>query len=67
MLAEHRTVGALLAHLAQAIPQQEAIVFPPQRLTYLSGGTIPTFRGRSRICSCGRVYLSGGAVPISRH
>src|SRR5712691_7347029 len=34
MLPERRTVGALLAHLAQVIPQQEAIVFPPQRLTY---------------------------------
>jgi hypothetical protein len=28
------TVGALLAHLAQVMPQQEAVVFPPQRLTY---------------------------------
>src|SRR5712691_8238703 len=34
MLPERRTVGALLAHLAQAIPQQEAVVFPPWRLTY---------------------------------
>ena len=34
MLPERRTVGALLAHLAQAIPQQEAVVFPPRRLTY---------------------------------
>lgn len=34
MLPERRTVGALLAHLAQAIPRQEAVVFPPQRLTY---------------------------------
>lgn len=34
MLPEHRTVGVLLAHLAQTIPQQEAVVFPPQRLTY---------------------------------
>jgi fatty-acyl-CoA synthase len=34
MLPELRTVGALLAHLAQIIPQQEAVVFPPRRLTY---------------------------------
>jgi fatty-acyl-CoA synthase len=34
MLAERSTVGALLAHLAQAIPEQEAVVWPPQRLTY---------------------------------
>ena len=34
MLPERRTIGALLAHLAQAIPQQEAVVWPPQRLTY---------------------------------
>jgi hypothetical protein len=34
MLPERRTVGALLAHLAQAIPQQEAVVFPPRRLTH---------------------------------
>ena len=34
MLPERRTVDALLAHLAQAIPQQEAVVLPPQRLTY---------------------------------
>jgi fatty-acyl-CoA synthase len=34
MLPEQRTVGALLAHLAQAMPQQEAVVFPPLRLTY---------------------------------
>jgi fatty-acyl-CoA synthase len=34
MLPERRTVGALLAHLAQAMPQQDAVVLPPQRLTY---------------------------------
>jgi fatty-acyl-CoA synthase len=34
MLPERRTIGALLAHLAQAMPQQEAVVLPPQRLTY---------------------------------
>src|SRR5262249_6278716 len=34
MLPERRTVGDLLAHLAQAIPQQEAVVLPPRRLTY---------------------------------
>jgi acyl-CoA synthetase (AMP-forming)/AMP-acid ligase II len=34
MLPERRTVGALLAHLAQAMPQQEAVVWLPQRLTY---------------------------------
>ena len=34
MLPEQRTVGALLAHLAQAMPQQEAVVLPPRRLTY---------------------------------
>ena len=34
MLPEPRTVGALLAYLAQAIPQQEAVVLPPRRLTY---------------------------------
>jgi non-ribosomal peptide synthetase component E (peptide arylation enzyme) len=34
MLPERRTVGALLAHLAQAMPQQEAVVLPPRRLTY---------------------------------
>jgi len=34
MVPERRTVGALLAHLAQAIPQQEAVVFPPLRLPY---------------------------------
>jgi fatty-acyl-CoA synthase len=34
MLAERSTVGALLAHLAHAIPEQEAVVWPPQRLTY---------------------------------
>lgn len=34
MLPERRTVGALLAHLAQTMPQQEAVVFPPRRLTY---------------------------------
>jgi hypothetical protein len=34
MLAERSTVGALLAHLGQAMPEQEAVVWPPQRLTY---------------------------------
>ena len=34
MLPERGTVGALLAHLAQIMPQQEAVVFPPRRLTY---------------------------------
>ena len=34
MLPERRTVGALLAYLAQVMPQQEAVVFPPQRLSY---------------------------------
>src|SRR5439155_27003790 len=34
MLPERKTVGTLLAHLAQAMPQQEAVVFPPWRLTY---------------------------------
>ena len=34
MLPERRTVGALLAHLAQAIPHQEAVGLPPRRLTY---------------------------------
>ena len=34
MLPEQRTVGALLAHLAQVSPQQEAVVLTPQRLTY---------------------------------
>jgi fatty-acyl-CoA synthase len=34
MLPAQSTVGALLAHLAQIIPQQEAVVFPPRRLTY---------------------------------
>src|SRR5215470_1509228 len=34
MLPERRTVGALLAHLAQAMPEQEAVVLPPRRLTY---------------------------------
>ena len=34
MLAERSTVGALLAYLAHAIPEQEAVVWPPQRLTY---------------------------------
>src|SRR5262245_28211602 len=34
MLPERRTVGDLLAHLAQAMPQQEAVVLPPRRLTY---------------------------------
>jgi fatty-acyl-CoA synthase len=34
MLPEPRTVGALLAYLAQAIPQQDAVVLLPRRLTY---------------------------------
>jgi fatty-acyl-CoA synthase len=34
MLAQRSTVGTLLASLAQAIPEQEAVVWPPQRLTY---------------------------------
>src|SRR5262245_53975080 len=34
MLPAQRTVGAFLAHLAQLIPRQEAVVFPPRRLTY---------------------------------
>ena len=34
MLPEYRTVGALLAHLAQAMPEQEAVVWPPRPLTY---------------------------------
>jgi fatty-acyl-CoA synthase len=34
MLPERRTVGALLARLAQLMPQQEAVVLPPWRLTY---------------------------------
>jgi fatty-acyl-CoA synthase len=34
MLAQWSTVGTLLAHLAQAIPEREAVVWPPQRLTY---------------------------------
>lgn len=36
MLPVPRTVGALLEHLAQASPEQEAVVFPPQRLTYMA-------------------------------
>jgi hypothetical protein len=34
MLLAQRTVGALLAHLVQTIPQHEAVVWPPPRLTY---------------------------------
>ena len=34
MLAQRSTVGALLAYLAHTIPEQEAVVWPPQRLTY---------------------------------
>lgn len=34
MLPAQRTMGALLAHLARTMPQQEAVVWPPQRLTY---------------------------------
>jgi acyl-CoA synthetase (AMP-forming)/AMP-acid ligase II len=34
MLAEPSTIGALLAHLAHTIAEQEAVVWPPQRLTY---------------------------------
>jgi fatty-acyl-CoA synthase len=34
MLAQRSTVGTLLAYLAHAIPEQEAVVWPPQRLTY---------------------------------
>src|SRR5215467_9069768 len=34
MLPEWRTVGVLLAHLAQAMPQHEAVVLPPRRLSY---------------------------------
>jgi fatty-acyl-CoA synthase len=34
MLAQWSTVGALLAHLAHVIPEREAVVWPPQRLTY---------------------------------
>ena len=34
MLPERRTVGGLLAHLAQVMPQQEAVILPPRRLTY---------------------------------
>jgi fatty-acyl-CoA synthase len=34
MLAQRSTVGTLLAYLAHAMPQQEAVVWPPQRLTY---------------------------------
>lgn len=34
MLPVQRTVGALLAHLAHTMPQQEAVVWPPQRFTY---------------------------------
>src|SRR5215470_7066580 len=34
MLPERSTVGDLLAHLAETMPQQEAVVLPPRRLTY---------------------------------
>jgi fatty-acyl-CoA synthase len=34
MPAQRSTVGTLLAYLAHAIPEQEAVVWPPQRLTY---------------------------------
>jgi fatty-acyl-CoA synthase len=34
MLAQWSTIGTLLAHLAHAIPEREAVVWPPQRLTY---------------------------------
>src|SRR6266545_3824577 len=34
MLAQRSTVGTLLAYLAHAIPEQEAVVWPPRRLTY---------------------------------
>lgn len=34
MLAQWSTVGTLLAHLAHAIPEREAVAWPPQRLTY---------------------------------
>lgn len=33
-LPEPHTIGTLLAHLAQVAPEQEAVVLPPQRLTY---------------------------------
>ena len=42
MLPERRTVGALLAHLAQAMPQQEAVVLSPWRLPY---ATLDSFLG----------------------
>jgi fatty-acyl-CoA synthase len=34
ILAQRSTVGTLLAYLAHTIPEQEAVVWPPQRLTY---------------------------------
>jgi non-ribosomal peptide synthetase component F len=34
MLTQWSTVGTLLAHLAHAFPEREAVVWPPQRLTY---------------------------------
>jgi hypothetical protein len=34
MLPERRTVSALLAYLAQVMPQQEAVVLPPRRPPY---------------------------------
>jgi fatty-acyl-CoA synthase len=34
MLPARRTVGTLLTHLAQAMPQQEAVVLPPRRMSY---------------------------------
>jgi non-ribosomal peptide synthetase component E (peptide arylation enzyme) len=34
MLTPWSTVGTLLAHLAHAIPEREAVVWAPQQLTY---------------------------------
>jgi fatty-acyl-CoA synthase len=34
MLAQWSTVGTLLAHLARAVPERDAVVWPPRRLTY---------------------------------
>ena len=52
MLTERRTVGTLLAHLAQAMPQQEAVVLPPRRLTYAG------LYAQATVMACGLWQLS---------
>lgn len=55
MLPATRTISALLDHLAEALPQHEAVVFPPLRLTYAAL--------REQVLAIARGLWQGGIRP----